>query len=56
MQSFRYAFRALDAAPGFAALAVLALALGLGANAAIFTRRPTRCCFEPLPYPDADES
>lgn len=53
MQSFRYAFRALIRRPGFAALAILALALGLGANAAIF-RVFDAVLLRPLPYPDAD--
>lgn len=53
MQSFKYAFRSLSRRPGFAALSILALALGLGANAAIF-RVFDAVLLRPLPYPDAD--
>jgi len=53
LQSFKYAFRSLSRRPGFAALSILALALGLGANAAIF-RVFDAVLLRPLPYPDAD--
>jgi predicted permease len=53
LQSFKYALRALIRRPGFAALSILALALGLGANAAIF-RVVDAVLLQPLPYPDAD--
>jgi hypothetical protein len=49
----RYGLRLFSRSPGFTAVAVLTLALGLGANTAIFTVLYS-VVLRPLPYPDPD--
>lgn len=53
LRDVRYAVRTLYRTPGFTVAAIATLALGIGANTAVFSALDT-VLFRPLPFPDAD--
>lgn len=53
LQDLRYGLRALSHSPGFAAIAIISLAMGVGANSVVFSAINT-LLLRPFPIPEAE--